>query len=104
MCYSEFNDIIAAIGAMDADVISIETRAVENGAARCVHDIPLPKRDRNRAFTTFTRPAFRPSVKSSSSWPWPKKRLAADQIWVNPDCGLKNTLMGRRENRHWRIW
>jgi 5-methyltetrahydropteroyltriglutamate--homocysteine methyltransferase len=25
MCYSEFNDIIAAIGAMDADVISIET-------------------------------------------------------------------------------
>ena len=25
MCYSEFNDIIDAIGAMDADVISIET-------------------------------------------------------------------------------
>ena len=25
MCYSEFNDIIGAIGAMDADVISIET-------------------------------------------------------------------------------
>src|SRR5438105_11470885 len=25
MCYSEFNDIIASIGAMDADVISIET-------------------------------------------------------------------------------
>ena len=25
MCYSDFNDIIDAIGAMDADVISIET-------------------------------------------------------------------------------
>ena len=25
MCYSEFNDIINAIGALDADVISIET-------------------------------------------------------------------------------
>ena len=36
MCYSEFNDIIDASPRMDADVITIETVALADGAARCI--------------------------------------------------------------------
>ncbi len=36
MCYSEFNDIIAAISRLDADVISIETSRIEYGIIRSV--------------------------------------------------------------------
>ena len=47
MCYSEFNDIIAAIAAMDADVITIETIALGHGAAATrFDDFQLPERDR----------------------------------------------------------
>ena len=88
MCYSEFNDIIEAIGAMDADVISIET-------ARSRMELL-------EAFTTYRYPAeIGPGVYDIHSPRVPEaaemaqlltlagQRLATDQIWVNPDCGLK---------------
>ena len=46
MCYSEFNDIIEAIGAMDADVVSIESSRQWHGADRGIWAIPVPQRDR----------------------------------------------------------
>lgn len=88
MCYSEFNDIIAAIGAMDADVISIET-------ARS-------KMELLDAFAGYAYPAeIGPGVYDIHSPRVPavdemadlltaaRARLAPDQLWVNPDCGLK---------------
>ncbi len=88
MCYSEFNDIIAAIGAMDADVISIET-------ARS-------KMELLDAFVGYQYPAeIGPGVYDIHSPRVPtvdemvallnaaRTRLRDDQIWVNPDCGLK---------------
>ncbi|TDR92974.1 5-methyltetrahydropteroyltriglutamate--homocysteine S-methyltransferase [Enterovirga rhinocerotis] len=88
MCYSEFNDIIAAIGAMDADVISIETSR--------------SKMELLDAFTTYRYPnEIGPGVYDIHSPRVPdvaemtdlleraRGKLAADQIWVNPDCGLK---------------
>ncbi|HTK35132.1 MAG TPA: 5-methyltetrahydropteroyltriglutamate--homocysteine S-methyltransferase [Caulobacteraceae bacterium] len=88
MCYSEFNDIIAAIGDMDADVISIET-------ARS-------KMELLDAFAGYAYPAeIGPGVYDIHSPRVPavhemaellnaaRSRLAADQLWVNPDCGLK---------------
>ncbi len=48
MCYSEFNDIIGAIGAMDADVISIGTSRSKMGIARRVQGLPLSERNRPR--------------------------------------------------------
>jgi 5-methyltetrahydropteroyltriglutamate--homocysteine methyltransferase len=88
MCYSEFNDIIASIGAMDADVISIET-------ARS-------KMELLEAFTTYRYPnEIGPGVYDIHAPRLPSVaemaellgqaggKLAADQIWVNPDCGLK---------------
>jgi 5-methyltetrahydropteroyltriglutamate--homocysteine methyltransferase len=88
MCYSEFNDIIAAIGAMDADVISIET-------ARS-------KLELLDAFSTYRYPnEIGPGVYDIHSPRVPTvaemeqlllkalETLSPEQIWVNPDCGLK---------------
>ncbi|WP_185984258.1 5-methyltetrahydropteroyltriglutamate--homocysteine S-methyltransferase [Aureimonas mangrovi] len=88
MCYSEFNDIIEAIGAMDADVISIETSrsrmellgAFEtykypNEIGPGVYDIHSPRVPATQEMTDLLKLAL--------------ARLSAGQIWVNPDCGLK---------------
>jgi len=88
MCYSEFNDIIKAIADMDADVISIETSRSQMELLN--------------AFVTFKYPnEIGPGVYDIHSPRVPKKEemknllqkaldvLKADQIWVNPDCGLK---------------
>lgn len=88
MCYSEFNDIIESIGAMDADVISIETSR--------------SKMELLDGFTTYHYPnEIGPGVYDIHSPRVPTvaemvdllvkatKSLSADQIWVNPDCGLK---------------
>lgn len=88
MCYSEFNDIIDAIGAMDADVISIETSR--------------SKMELLEAFTSYKYPnEIGPGVYDIHSPRVPtvdemdeliilaRKRLEDEQIWINPDCGLK---------------
>jgi 5-methyltetrahydropteroyltriglutamate--homocysteine methyltransferase len=88
MCYSEFNDIIDAIAAMDADVISIETSR--------------SKMELLDAFTTYKYPnEIGPGVYDIHSPRVPKveeladlfakarQRLADRQLWINPDCGLK---------------
>jgi 5-methyltetrahydropteroyltriglutamate--homocysteine methyltransferase len=88
MCYAEFNDIIEAIGAMDADVISIETSRSQmallsaftqyrypNGIGPGVYDIHSPR--------VPTRGEMETLLKKASAV------LSADQLWVNPDCGLK---------------
>jgi 5-methyltetrahydropteroyltriglutamate--homocysteine methyltransferase len=89
MCYSEFNDIIRAIGAMDADVISIETArsqmelldafasyAYPNEVGPGVYDIHSPRIPAEREITDLLTLAG--------------KHLPSAQIWVNPDCGLKS--------------
>ncbi|HEU5137539.1 MAG TPA: 5-methyltetrahydropteroyltriglutamate--homocysteine S-methyltransferase [Steroidobacteraceae bacterium] len=88
MCYSEFNDIMDAVAAMDADVISIETSRSQ-----------MELLD---AFVTFRYPneigpgvydIHSPRVPSASDMSalLDKARgvLRPEQIWVNPDCGLK---------------
>ncbi|WPP02715.1 5-methyltetrahydropteroyltriglutamate--homocysteine S-methyltransferase [Methylocella tundrae] len=88
MCYSEFNDIIQSIGAMDADVISIETSRSKmelldafvayrypNEIGPGVYDIHSPRVPPVGEMTELL-------VKATKS-------LTPDQIWVNPDCGLK---------------
>ena len=88
MCYSEFNDILPAIGAMDADVLSIETarsqmELLEGFAAYCypagigpgVYDIHSPRVPSEEEMVALMLLA--------------QGHLAAAQLWVNPDCGLK---------------
>jgi len=88
MCYSEFNDIIDAIAAMDADVISIETSrskmelldafrsySYPNEIGPGVYDIHSPRVPATDEMTQLLTLA--------------RQRLADAQLWVNPDCGLK---------------
>ncbi|MBM0171142.1 5-methyltetrahydropteroyltriglutamate--homocysteine S-methyltransferase [Altererythrobacter sp. C41] len=88
MCYSEFNDILPSIGAMDTDVISIET-------ARSQMELL-------EAFAAYRYPsAIGPGVYDIHSARVPgenemvelmrqaQKHLRPEQLWVNPDCGLK---------------
>ncbi|MCK0195300.1 5-methyltetrahydropteroyltriglutamate--homocysteine S-methyltransferase [Ancylobacter sp. 6x-1] len=88
MCYSEFNDIIVSIAAMDADVISIETSRSKmellgafvedhypNEIGPGVYDIHSPRVPSVEEMTELLERAL--------------DRIAPEQLWVNPDCGLK---------------
>jgi 5-methyltetrahydropteroyltriglutamate--homocysteine methyltransferase len=88
MCYSEFNDIIDAIGMMDADVISIETSRSRmelldafrnyrypNEIGPGVYDIHSPRVPEIGEMTDLLKLA--------------RQRLSDAQLWINPDCGLK---------------
>lgn len=88
MCYSEFNDVIDSIGAMDADVISIECSRSQmelleafieykypNEIGPGVYDIHSPRVPSVQEMVDLLEKA--------------KKNLDERQIWVNPDCGLK---------------
>jgi len=88
MCYSEFNDIIAAIAAMDADAITIETSRSDmellaafehfnypNGIGPGVYDIHSPNIPSEQHMVALMRKAA--------------EHIPAERLWVNPDCGLK---------------
>jgi len=88
MCYAEFNDIIDAVAAMDADVVSIETsrsrmelldaftrHSYPNGIGPGVYDIHSPRVPDEVEMIELLRKA--------------ERGLESDQLWVNPDCGLK---------------
>lgn len=88
MCYSEFNDVIESIAAMDADVITIETSrsdmelleafeafAYPNDIGPGVYDIHSPRIPDVAEMVGLLRKAAR--------------RIPAERLWVNPDCGLK---------------
>ncbi|MFZ5722453.1 MAG: 5-methyltetrahydropteroyltriglutamate--homocysteine S-methyltransferase [Pseudomonadota bacterium] len=88
MCYSEFNDCIEHIAALDADVITIET-------ARSAMELLS-------AFAAFRYPnAIGPGVYDIHSPRVPEAdamqqlldaaaaHIPPERLWVNPDCGLK---------------
>ena len=88
MCYSEFNDIMASIADMDADVITIETSRSDmelldafdhfsypNEIGPGVYDIHSPNIPTEQHMVALMKKAA--------------KRVPAERLWVNPDCGLK---------------
>ena len=88
MCYSEFNDIIASVADMDADVITIETSRSDmelldafdafkypNEIGPGVYDIHSPNIPVREDIIDLMKKA--------------SERIPAERLWVNPDCGLK---------------
>ena len=88
MCYSEFNDILPAIAAMDADVITIETSRSDmelleafrafhypNDIGPGVYDIHSPRVPSQEEMLRLMRKAC--------------AVIPRERLWVNPDCGLK---------------
>ncbi len=88
MCYSEFNDIIESIAALDADVITLESSrsnmelleaferfAYPNEIGPGVYDIHSPRVPSVDEISVLLVKALH--------------YIPADRLWVNPDCGLK---------------
>ncbi|WP_088330540.1 5-methyltetrahydropteroyltriglutamate--homocysteine S-methyltransferase [Lacimicrobium sp. SS2-24] len=88
MCYSEFNDILDAIIALDADVLTVETsrsnmvlldafkhKAYPNDIGPGVYDIHSPNVPDIAWITGLLKKAL--------------DVVPAERLWVNPDCGLK---------------
>lgn len=88
MCYSEFNDILPAIAAMDADVITIETSRSDMELLEAFRDFHYPN-DIGPGVYDIHSPRV-PSVEEMLRLM--HKALAvipANRLWINPDCGLK---------------
>jgi 5-methyltetrahydropteroyltriglutamate--homocysteine methyltransferase len=88
MCYADFNDIIDAIAAMDADVISLESARSKMELLRAfgknrypneigpgIYDIHSPRVPAGEEIRNLLDRAL--------------EVMPADRLWVNPDCGLK---------------
>ena len=88
MCYSEFNDIITAIAAMDADVITIETSRSQMELLDAFINFKYPNDIGPGVYDIHS-----PRVPSVSEMETLLHKAAAlipvNQLWVNPDCGLK---------------
>jgi 5-methyltetrahydropteroyltriglutamate--homocysteine methyltransferase len=88
MCYSEFNDIIESIAALDADVISIETSRSQMELLSAFVEFRYPA-DIGPGVWDIHSPRV-PSVDEMENLL--RKALVVltpEQLWVNPDCGLK---------------
>jgi 5-methyltetrahydropteroyltriglutamate--homocysteine methyltransferase len=88
MCYSEFNHILPAIGAMDADVISIETARSQMELLDAFADYAYPNEIGPGVYDIHA-PRIPAEAEMTALLTLAGKRLPAEQLWVNPDCGLK---------------
>ncbi len=88
MCYSEFNDIMPSIAALDADVISIETSRSDMELLDVFTDFSYPNEIGPGVWDIHA-----PRVPSREDMIGLLEKAGAvlptDKVWVNPDCGLK---------------
>jgi 5-methyltetrahydropteroyltriglutamate--homocysteine methyltransferase len=88
MCYSEFNDIIASIAEMDADVITIETSRSDMELLDAFKDFHYPNEMGPGVYDIHS-----PNIPTVEDMVGLMKkaaeRIPAERLWVNPDCGLK---------------
>ena len=88
MCYSEFNETIEAIAAMDADVITIETSRSRMELLTAFEDFNYPN-DIGPGVYDIHSPNI-PTVNAMVSLiEKAAEKIPIKQLWVNPDCGLK---------------
>lgn len=88
MCYSEFNDIIKTIQALDADVISIETARSGNRLLQVFKEVGY-KHEIGPGVYDIHSPRV-PSVEELEAQIRALLEvLPKEQLWINPDCGLK---------------
>jgi 5-methyltetrahydropteroyltriglutamate--homocysteine methyltransferase len=88
MCYSEFNDIIESIAAMDTDVITIETSRSQMELLDAFDNFNYPSEIGPGVYDIHS-----PNIPSTESivslMKLAAKKIPSDRLWVNPDCGLK---------------
>jgi 5-methyltetrahydropteroyltriglutamate--homocysteine methyltransferase len=88
MCYSEFNDILPAIAALDADVITIETSRARMKLLDAFGDFQYPN-DIGPGVYDIHSPRVPPQSEMTEMLQRALTVVSAERLWVNPDCGLK---------------
>ena len=88
MCYSEFNDIIESIAAMDADVITIETSRSDMELLDAFDDFKYPNEIGPGVYDIHS-PNIPAEAHIIQLMKKAAERIPAERLWVNPDCGLK---------------
>jgi len=88
MCYAEFNDIIEAIAAFDADVISIEASRSRMELLSAFVDFDYPNEIGPGVWDVHS-PRVPTTEEMVGLLDAALNVLPADRLWVNPDCGLK---------------
>jgi 5-methyltetrahydropteroyltriglutamate--homocysteine methyltransferase len=88
MCYSEFNDIIASIADMDADVITIETSRSDMELLDAFDDFNYPNEIGPGVYDIHS-PNIPTQAHIVQLMQKAAERIPAERLWVNPDCGLK---------------
>lgn len=88
MCYSEFNDIIEHIAAMDADVITIETSRSQMELLKAFADFKYPNEIGPGVYDIHS-PRIPMVEEMVMLLDKALEVIPARNLWVNPDCGLK---------------
>ena len=88
MCYAEFNDILPAIAAMDADVITIETSRSAMELLDAFGEFDYPNEIGPGVYDIHSPRV--PSVDAMKNLMYHAIRVVpVERLWINPDCGLK---------------
>ncbi|MFO7581492.1 5-methyltetrahydropteroyltriglutamate--homocysteine S-methyltransferase [Guyparkeria sp.] len=88
MCYSEFNDIIESIAALDADVITIETTRSNMQLLDAFADFDYPN-EIGPGIYDIHSPLVPSEDEMVERLRLALEKVPAERLWVNPDCGLK---------------
>ena len=96
MCYSEFNDVIKSIAEMDADVITIETSRSDMELLDAFEAFDYPN-DIGPGVYDIHSPRVPDTAEMVKLLSKAAKRIPAERLWVNPDCGLKTRAWAETE-------
>lgn len=88
MCYSEFNDILPAIAALDADVITIETSRSDMELLEAFREFRYPN-DIGPGVYDIHSPRVPSPEEMVRLLEKAAEVIPPERLWVNPDCGLK---------------
>ncbi|MGC1854598.1 MAG: 5-methyltetrahydropteroyltriglutamate--homocysteine S-methyltransferase [Candidatus Aquirickettsiella sp.] len=88
MCYSEFNDVIAAIAALDADVITLESSRSKMELLQAFEDFSYPN-EIGPGIYDIHSPRIPAQDEMVEQLQHALRYIPIERLWVNPDCGLK---------------
>jgi 5-methyltetrahydropteroyltriglutamate--homocysteine methyltransferase len=88
MCYAEFNDIIASVAALDADVISVETARSRMELLEAFASFDYPN-EIGPGVWDIHSPRVPDTEEMARLLRLASGRVDPARLWVNPDCGCK---------------
>ena len=88
MCYAAYDDIIDAVAAMDADVISMENSRSDGALLETFREHPYPNEIGPGVYDIHS-PRVMERKEAVAMLRRAAEAIPRERLWVNPDCGLK---------------